>query len=992
MPNRNTRKKIFLGGRWKLNAAVNPSQPSEAKALPRDIPAEVPGDIASALLEAGLIPDPYTGRNELDCLWIGKTDWILTTEFEIAEDFGDEAAADEEADLSTRSAGRRIDKSPSSEADEPPIRSEGGMGIPAVLEFPVVDTVAEVRLNGVPVGTGRNMFRPLRFDVANVLRRGINELEVTIRSPELYTAAAAEKLPYPIPHSAQFPWQWNHRNLLRKVACHGGWDWGLTLMTGGIYETPMLISGGTGRIEYVTTRQKRLSMDDRWELTVSCDYFSETDQEVDLRYRLDNEEFRASFRAASGVNQFIHRLEIENPRLWWPAGQGDQALYELIVEAPGERVVKKIGFRTVDVVVEDDDAGRSMFFRVNGRDVFAKGANWIPADAFPSRQTDDVYRRLLGDAAAANMNMIRLWGGGQYEREVFYETCDELGLMVWHDMMFACSLYPADEVFLADVEDEIRHQVKRLMDHPSIVLWCGNNENIGAITWFPESRRDRDRYLVDYDRLNEGTVGRCVREIDPGRTWWPSSPSAGPGDYSDCWHDDGKGDMHYWSVWHEGKPFESYLDVVPRFCSEFGFQSFSSPRTVADFAPKDQWNVSAPVMRHHQKNNAGNTIIFSTMARYFRIPSSFEDQLYLSQVQQAWAIRTAVDYWRSKRPVSMGALYWQLNDNWPVASWSSIEYDGTWKLLHYEAARFFAPVRVVLYMKDGMLLAAALNDTDRPAEGRLTVRLVRFDGGNAGGADGSAAAGAEAGCTAAGVAAADGSAGGGGNLAGMSGRNADGGAASADDGNGGALFAAGGVYSADVMCPAGAAVTVTVAPLCDLEASGARRFEDGPKPHDVDASDVVRDGFVDHFAIAEWKAGESVSKAGTRRASTSAVSADRECPAVPDFGIGVSDGDIPRSCVFSEYLFLTKPRDCNLADAEISISAGGEPGTVRLETDAPAFYVAAECDLPGRFDDAGFLLMPGAPRILRFLPSDGGAVPEDLADRINVKHLRTTYR
>lgn len=270
--------------------------------------------------------------------------------------------------------------------------------------------------------------------------------------------------------------------------------------------------------------------------------------------------------------------------------------------------------------------------------------------------------------------------------------------------------------------------MKRLQNHPSIVLWCGNNEDLGALTEFHESRENRDRYLVDYDRLNEGVIGRAVKELDPDRTWWPSSPSAGEGDYSDCRQDDTKGDMHYWSVWHEGLPFESYYDVVPRFCSEFGFQSFPGMKTVAGYAPEDQWNVSSPVMRHHQKNNAGNTIILSTMARYFRMSSNFADFLYLSQVQQAWAIRMAVEYWRSRRPVSMGALYWQLNDLWPVASWASIEYDGTWKLLHYEAKRFFAPVWVSLYKKDGKLHVVGLNDNPEYVAGHLVVRLMGFDG------------------------------------------------------------------------------------------------------------------------------------------------------------------------------------------------------------------------------------------------------------------------
>ncbi|MFP4375108.1 MAG: glycoside hydrolase family 2 protein, partial [Spirochaetaceae bacterium] len=300
---------------------------------------------------------------------------------------------------------------------------------------------------------------------------------------------------------------------------------------------------------------------------------------------------------------------------------------------------------------------------------------------------------------------------------------------VWQDFMFSCSLYPADPSFLDSVRREVDYQVRRLQHHPSIALWCGNNENIGALTWFEESRANRDRYLIDYDRLNEGAVGRTARAADPSRAWWPSSPAAAPGDFSDNWHDDSRGDMHYWSVWHEGKPFEAYYDVVPRFCSEFGFQSFPSVETVAEFAPPEEHNVSSPAMDHHQRSPAGNAVIVSTIARYFRFPESFEDFIYLSQVQQAMAISTAVEYWRTRRPVCMGALYWQLNDLWPVASWSSIEYSGRWKLLHYAAARFFRPLHLVLLEGPGGAIEAwLLNDTAADVAGELELRLLDFDG------------------------------------------------------------------------------------------------------------------------------------------------------------------------------------------------------------------------------------------------------------------------
>ncbi|MEA1911146.1 MAG: glycoside hydrolase family 2 protein, partial [Spirochaetota bacterium] len=373
--------------------------------------------------------------------------------------------------------------------------------------------------------------------------------------------------------------------------------------------------------------------------------------------------------------------------------------------------------------------GISMLFRINGRDIFAKGANWIPIDALPENETEEKYETLLNDVVDANMNMLRVWGGGQYENDVFYQKCDQKGILIWQDFMLSCALYPSHSDFLKNVEEEVTYQINRLKDHPSIALWCGNNEDIGALTWFEESRNNRDRYLIDYDRLNEGVVGRLVRSLDPDRRWWPSSPSAGEGDYSDNWHDDSKGDMHYWSVWHEGKPFESYYDIIPRFCSEFGYQSFPGIESVKSYAGMDQLNISSPDMIHHQKNERGNSIITSSFIRYFRFPLKFEDFLYLSQVQQAYAIRTAIEYWRAMRPICMGTLYWQLNDNWPVASWSSIEYSGKWKLLHYAAKEFYKPVHLSVFSKDKKKIEIyGLNDTDKDISGLLLIEIMGFDG------------------------------------------------------------------------------------------------------------------------------------------------------------------------------------------------------------------------------------------------------------------------
>jgi beta-mannosidase len=495
----------------------------------------------------------------------------------------------------------------------------------------------------------------------------------------------------------------------------------------GLYGEAYIGSCEIGRIDYLTTDQ--VCKGDVWELRVTVEYYAYNKAKVPFEISIAGVEFSMDVAVQTGKNLLRHTVEIRDPDLWWPAGYGEQKLYLLSVRVGGQHTNKNVGFRTVSVILEDDDAGRSMTFAVNGRKIFCKGANWIPVDALPARQTSQRYERLLADSVAANMNMLRLWGGGQYEREIFYKLCDEKGILVWHDFMFSCSTYPSSEWFLKEVAEEVEHQVKRLKDHPCIALWCGNNENLGALQWYPESRANLARYLVDYDRLYEGVVGRIVRRLDPGRPWWPSSPSAGQGDYSDNWHDDSKGDMHYWSVWHEGKDFKAYYDVTPRFCSEFGFQSFPSLGTVRRFAPEDQWNVTSPIIEHHQRHPRGNTVIIETMTRYFRMPSSFEGFLYLSQVQQALAMKMAVEYWRSRRPVCMGILYWQLDDLWPVASWSSIEYSGKWKLLHYAARKFYAPVHVAVYLSgDKCIDIVGINDTFNRIRGTLEFQLIDFSG------------------------------------------------------------------------------------------------------------------------------------------------------------------------------------------------------------------------------------------------------------------------
>ena len=422
-------------------------------------------------------------------------------------------------------------------------------------------------------------------------------------------------------------------------------------------------------------------------------------------------------------------MTIENPKIWWPAGQGGQPLYELTTNLEGEVTTRKIGLRTLEWVIEKDEIDHSFKCRINGRDITMMGANWIPADAIPSRITPAVIRDLLESAKAANMNMLRIWGGGQYEPDYFYDLCDELGILIWHDFMFSCMSYPSNREFLASVETEITQQVRRLSHHASIALWCGDNEVIGSLNWYPETRAEKERYIANYDRLNS-MLHRIVEDEDPSRRFWPSSPSLGYMDFSDGWHSDTRGDLHYWDVWHSAKSFDAYRSVNPRFASEFGFQSFTSMNVIETFAEEKDRNPSSPVMENHQRNNGGNARIIETMTRYFRFPRDFDQMVFLSQIQQGLAIKTAIEYWRSTKPRCMGPLYWQINDIWPVASWSSLDYGGQWKVMHYMAKRFYRLVNVVAVPNaDGSeITLKAINDTGRAVSISLEVVAATVTG------------------------------------------------------------------------------------------------------------------------------------------------------------------------------------------------------------------------------------------------------------------------
>jgi beta-mannosidase len=674
---------LHLGGDFSLSSPTYETRATIA----------LPGDVHTALLRAGEIPDPYFADNEQAVMWVNHTAWAVERRFEAGA-----------ADL-------------------------GGY---LTLTLENVDCIARVLLNGEEIARTQNTFIRYDIDVTDRVRAGHNTLRIEFDVTRRVAAARADTHPFPIPFTYNYltnGLEGVHMNFVRKPACHAGWDWGICLMPTGVYGRMVLRRSRLARQESVQVDQKHTKSGVQLILTTRLFAFAEG--EVELIHEFDGATIGGKVRVTRGENVLTHRIKVGEPRLWWPAGQGEQPLYTLTTRLDGEVTARRIGLRKLEWVVEKDRIDHSFKCRINGRDITMMGANWIPADAIPSRISREVVRDLLESARAANMNMLRIWGGGQYEPDWFYAFCDELGILIWHDFMFSCMSYPSNREFLDDVRVEVTQQVRRLGHHACIALWCGDNEVIGSLSWYPETKANPERYVANYDRLNS-MLGRIVEDEDPSRRFWPSSPSLGYLDFSDGWHSDTRGDLHYWDVWHSAKPFEAYRTVNPRFASEFGFQSFTSMNVIESFTRPEDRNPSSPVMESHQRNEGGNARILETMTRYFRFPSGFDQMVFLSQVQQGLAIKTAIEYWRSTKPRCMGTLYWQLNDTYPVASWASLDYGGQWKLLHYMARRFFLPVTVVAVPdpETGKITFRAVNDTAQKAEIRLEIRAVNVAGGD----------------------------------------------------------------------------------------------------------------------------------------------------------------------------------------------------------------------------------------------------------------------
>ena len=570
------------------------------------------------------------------------------------------------------------------------------------LRFEGLDTVADIYLNNVHLGNAESMHRIWEYSVKDILLSGENTLKVVFHSPLKFIAEAYKK--YGNIGNDDTYEGFMH---LRKAHYMFGWDWGAHLPDAGIFRPVFLCSVSHGRIDSVYIRQQH--EENKCTLKFKGDCIRETPGEYQWRVLVtapDGQKYETAL-SAEGEGQLV----IEDPELWWPNGLGDQPLYQveaqLLYEGNVEDTWKKrIGLRTMTMQRKKDQYGESFAHEVNGKAFFAMGADYIPEEHLLGRRCEEKTRRLLEDCRLANFNVIRVWGGGFYPDDWFFDICDELGLVVWQDFMFACSVYELTPEFEANIRKEFADNIKRLRHHASLGLWCGNNEMemfVDERWWVTKASEVRD-YLFMYERIIPEVLG----EYDPETFYWPASPSSG-GSFDNP-NDPDRGDVHYWKVWHGNRPFSEYRKHFFRYASEFGFQALPSKKTIETFTDDpDDWNLFSYIMEKHQRNYGANGKIMNYMQQTYRYPGDFDTVIYASQLLQADAIRYGVEHFRRNRGRCMGAVYWQLNDCWPVISWSSIDYTGRWKALHYYAKRFFAPVMISCQEESWLTQEANMN-------------------------------------------------------------------------------------------------------------------------------------------------------------------------------------------------------------------------------------------------------------------------------------------
>lgn len=662
--------------------------------------ARVPGTVHQDLLDHGRLPDPFYGMNELKVQWVEKEDWLYRTVFTVTAD---------------------------------QLKSDA-----AWLTFEGLDTYADVYLNGSLLLKADNMFVGHKLAVKDVLREGENRLMIRFRSPVEETAPQWDT------DGFNYPADNDHSEkrmsvYTRKAPYSYGWDWGIRLATSGIWRPVKLTFCNGAAIDDFFVRQQEVTeqvakVDNQLEINNVISTPKEAQVKVVYAYGEQADTLTRTVVLQPGKNSLSMPAWIEKPHLWMPNGWGDPVLYTFTatVSVDGKEVASReeaIGLRSIRVVMEDDKDGKSFYFEVNGKPMFAKGSNYIPGDALLPNMTGERYARLFEDIRAANMNMVRVWGGGIYEDDRFYEEADRNGILVWQDFIFACTTYPHDPTFLKRVSEEAVYNMRRLRNHASLAMWCGNNEIYEGMRYW--GWKDKYSPVVwkemteGYDVLFRQLLPELVAANDPGRFYMHGSPYEANWGRPESWK---IADSHNWGTWYGQKPFESLDTEIPRFMSEYGFQAFPEMKTIRMFASPEDYELESPVMNAHQKASIGNFLIKKTMALYYKVPEKFEDLIYAGLILQGQGMRHGIEAHRRHRPYCMGSLPWQLNDSWPVVSWSSIDYYGNWKAMHYQIRRAFAPVLVDAIKEGNNLSYYIMSDRLTDEELTLNLELMDFNG------------------------------------------------------------------------------------------------------------------------------------------------------------------------------------------------------------------------------------------------------------------------
>lgn len=648
--------------------------------------AAVPGNVYSDLLAHNQISNPYMAKNELDVQWVAENDWEYKTSFVV--------------DDSTL-VKKHIE-----------------------LNFDGLDTYASVLLNDSLILQTDNAFRNYKVDVKRLIQKN-NDLHIIFKSTDFFEKNEKSKLKYELPEGP--------RVFVRKPQFQFGWDWAPRLKSSGIWKPISLTSWNDIKIKDVYLVQNSIE-NKLAKLTAQIDIGSTIDRELTFEIVVNDDVVaRTKMMVDSATTRYNVPFEIEDPKLWWPHNLGDPYLYNIGIRIKKGWAVLDYkglskGLRTIELVTEKDSIGESFYFKVNGEPIYIKGANYVPQNILLDKVEDHQYNKLLDNVVEANMNMLRVWGGGIYENEIFYDLCDQKGILVWQDFMFACAMYPGDKAFLDNVAQEAVDNVKRLRNHASIALWCGNNEGSeGWENWHwkdGKSKAQQAEIWNNYIKLFNNILPNTVREMTDGTAYWETSPKFGRGNpkYRT------EGDAHDWFVWHDAYPFEHFEENVPRFMSEFGLQSFPSYETVKYASENDGSQMDSLAFSKHQKQAEGNVRIDNYMQRDFPRPISFEDYIYMSQLAQAYGVTKGIEAHRRAKPRNMGSMFWQLNDCWPAVSWSSIDFLGNWKALHYQSKKAFRNVLMSSKIENDTLKTYLINDEMKLQSGSISLRFLDFKG------------------------------------------------------------------------------------------------------------------------------------------------------------------------------------------------------------------------------------------------------------------------